>query len=122
MIILKIISFHHYDYYETIIMNVPYYFFFHAVLKQTEKELQKCQQEIDEFETRVEEMSNSLRKKNDDEKSTAAALRALQKKVEKLQKQNDEVSTVKIVLHFSTLGRSDVRERRRMKCARPLCD
>lgn len=80
-------------------MNVPY-FFFHAVLKQTEKELQKCQQEIDEYETRVEEMSNSLRKKNDDEKSTAAALKASQKKVEKLQKQNDEVSVIKIVCIF----------------------
>lgn len=64
---------------------------FHAVLKQTEKELQKCQQEIDEFENKVEEMSNLLKKKNEDEKSTNITLKIYQKKMEKLLKQNDEV-------------------------------
>lgn len=62
------------------------------MLRRTEKELQKCQQEIDEFETKVEEMSNLLKKKNEDEKSMTATLKILQKKIEKLQKQNDEVS------------------------------
>jgi len=62
-----------------------------TVLKQTEKELQKCQQEIDEYETRVEGMSNLLKKKNEDEKSMIMTLKLLQKKIEKLQKQNDEV-------------------------------
>ncbi|XP_029345225.1 cilia- and flagella-associated protein 58-like [Acyrthosiphon pisum] len=61
-----------------------------TVLKQTEKELQKCQQEIDEYETRVEGMSNLLKKKNEDEKSMIMTLKLLQKKIEKLQKQNDE--------------------------------
>ncbi|XP_022182127.1 cilia- and flagella-associated protein 58-like [Myzus persicae] len=61
-----------------------------TVLKQTEKELQKCQQEIDEYETRVEGMSNVLKKKNEDEKSMIMTLKLLQKKIEKLQKQNDE--------------------------------
>lgn len=64
----------------------------YAVLKQTEKELQKCQQEIDEFETKVEELSNLLKKKNEDEKSMSVTLSVFQKKIEKLQKQNDEVS------------------------------
>lgn len=65
-----------------------------AVLKQTEKELQKCQQEIDEFETKVDGMSSALKKKHEDEKSTNATLKTLQKKMAKLQKKNDEVSIV----------------------------
>jgi len=66
----------------------------HAVLKKTEKELQKRQQEIDEYETRVERMSNVLKKKNEDEKSMIMTLKLLQKKVENLQKQNDEVGEI----------------------------
>lgn len=62
-----------------------------TVLKQTEKELQKCQQEMDEFENKVEEMSNLLKKKNEDEKSMVITLKTYQKKIEKLLKQNDEV-------------------------------
>ncbi|KAL5233330.1 hypothetical protein ACI65C_000740 [Semiaphis heraclei] len=61
-----------------------------TALKQTEKELQKRQQEIDEYETRVDEMSNLLKKKNEDEKSMIMTLKLLQKKIEKLQKQNEE--------------------------------
>lgn len=63
-----------------------------AVLKQTEKELQKCQQEIDEYKIKVEETYNLLKKKNEDEKSMTTTLKVLQKKLEKLQKQNNEVS------------------------------
>jgi len=40
----------------------------------------------------MEEMSNLLKKKNEDEKSMIMTLKLLQKKIEKLQKQNDEVS------------------------------
>ncbi|XP_025192871.1 cilia- and flagella-associated protein 58-like [Melanaphis sacchari] len=61
-----------------------------TVLKQTEKELQKREQEINEYETRMEETSNLLKKKNEDEKSMIMTLKLLQKKIEKLQKQNDE--------------------------------
>jgi len=39
----------------------------------------------------VEGMSNLLKKKNEDEKSMIMTLKLLQKKIEKLQKQNDEV-------------------------------
>ncbi|XP_025417535.1 cilia- and flagella-associated protein 58-like [Sipha flava] len=63
-----------------------------TALKQTEKELQRCQQEIDEFETKVEEMSNLLKKKNEDEKSITTTLKTLKKKIEILQKQNDEAN------------------------------
>ncbi|KAF0771613.1 cilia- and flagella-associated protein 58-like [Aphis craccivora] len=68
-----------------------------TVLKQTEKELQKRQQEIDEYETKVEEMSNLLKKKNEDEKSMIMTLKLLQKNIEKLQKQNDEVDKNKLI-------------------------
>lgn len=67
---------------------------FNTALKQTEKELQKCQQEIDEFESKVEDMSNLLKKKNEDEKSMAITLKVLQKKIQNLQKHNDEVSKI----------------------------
>lgn len=75
------------------------------MLKQTEKELQKCQQEIDEFETKVEGMSNLLKKKNEDEKSANATLKIMQKKMEKLRKKNDEVS----ITVFRLFYRSDDR-------------
>ncbi|VVC44830.1 Hypothetical protein CINCED_3A000974 [Cinara cedri] len=66
-----------------------------AVLKQTEKELQKCQQEIDKYETKVEETSNLLKKKNEDKKSMITTFKILQKKIEKLQKQNHEANEAK---------------------------
>lgn len=62
------------------------------MLKQSEKEIQKYQQEIDELETKIEDMSNSLKKKNEEEKSMNVTLNISRKKLEKLQKQNDEVS------------------------------
>lgn len=39
-------------------------------------------------------MSNLLKKKNEDEKSMTVMLKTLQKKIEKLQKYNDEVSKI----------------------------
>lgn len=82
----------------------PYSFYLktncHAVLKQTEKELQKRQQEIDEYETKMEGMLNVLKKKNADEKSMTTTLKLLQKKIEKLQKQNDEVGEMVFVFVF----------------------
>ncbi|XP_050424548.1 cilia- and flagella-associated protein 58-like [Adelges cooleyi] len=66
-----------------------------TTLKQTEKELQKCQQEIDEFENKIQEMTTTLIKKNDNEKSTCTTLRALQMKVEKLHKQNNQANADK---------------------------
>lgn len=39
-------------------------------------------------------MSNLLKKKNEDEKSMIMTLKLLQKNIEKLQKQNDEVGKI----------------------------
>jgi len=44
-------------------------------------------------------MTNLLNKKNENEKSMSATLKIFQKKIEKLLKQNDEVSKISL-FHF----------------------
>jgi len=56
-------------------------------------------------------MSNLLKKKNEDEKSMSTTLQIFQKKIEKLQKQNDEVSE----MYCSSLN-----SRNPLKCICPM--
>lgn len=54
-------------------------------------------------------MSNLLKKKNEDEKSMIMTLKLLQKKIEKLQKQNDEVSKMVFFLLFVSNDRNSLK-------------